>query len=336
MPSNADATPKRHADRPVSGVAMARKSLLAFTALSLLTTIGPIPALANPERAHEAAVMRLSDDGEGAPIALTMRHGESLDRLLDRVGVPEGQGRAAQAALRDAAPHRLPRAGDRIGLNLARSATGAANLNAIFIETGDRSNLTLVARPDEAPSTTLGDKPSADSTRRTVRGTSGADFTTTLADIGVPIPVIDDIPANPGPGARFRIVYEAPHGADPRLPKGETVPATADGTVSFVGRRGNYGKLIRLQHNGSIATAYAHLKDFVHGLKPGAHVRQGQVIGYVGRSGLATGNHLYYEVYDNGQQIDPLGGAASTAQHLSDAELKRLRRALARNGATID
>ena len=307
-----------------------------------------------------------------------------------------------------AAPRKPPCAGDRIGLNLARSATGAANLNAIFIETGDRSNLTLVARPDEAPSTTLGDKPSADSTRRTVCGTSGADFTTTLADIGVPIPVIDDItevlafnpdiPANPGPGARFRIVYEAPHGADPRLdrltltdtagrehlllqytarresfalakpadtrqarreavtltepmdrpdprpPKGEPVPGGRltspwGWRVHPVLGRPQFHKGV--DHSAPagtpvLATAYAHLKDFVHGLKPGAHVRQGQVIGYVGRSGLATGNHLYYEVYDNGQKIDPLGGAASTAQHLSDAELKRLRRALARNGTTID
>lgn len=134
-------------------------------------------------------------------------------------------------------------------------------------------------------------------------------------------------------GWRIHPVLKRPQfhkGVDFSAPAGTPVLATADGTVSYVGRRGNYGRLIRVQHGGGIETLYAHLQGFVSGLRSGAHVRQGQVIGYVGRSGLATGNHLYYEVYAGGRQVDPMGGAAALPQQtLSAAQLKRLRQAQA-------
>lgn len=140
-------------------------------------------------------------------------------------------------------------------------------------------------------------------------------------------------------GWRLHPVLKRPQfhkGVDYSAPAGTPVLATADGTVAFAGKRGNYGRLIRLEHGGDIATGYAHLQDFAKGLKVGAKVRKGDVIGYVGRSGLATGNHLYYEVFAGGKQIDPLHGRADASNHMSDSENKRLRQALARNGISLD
>ncbi len=95
-------------------------------------------------------------------------------------------------------------------------------------------------------------------------------------------------------------------GVDFRAPKGTPVSTTADGVVVEVGRRGNYGKYIRVRHTALIETTYSHLSGYVPGLRPGLRVRQGQVIGYVGRTGVATGHHLYYEMLVNGQHVDPL------------------------------
>lgn len=140
-------------------------------------------------------------------------------------------------------------------------------------------------------------------------------------------------------GWRMHPVLNRPQfhkGVDYSAPAGTPVLATADGTVSFAGKRGNYGRLIRLQHKGDIATGYAHLQDFAKGIRVGAKVHKGEVIGYVGHSGLATGNHLYYEVFAGGKQVDPLHGRAEASSHMTEAENKRLRQALARNGISLD
>ncbi|SBW12452.1 putative Peptidase M23B [uncultured Alphaproteobacteria bacterium] len=147
-------------------------------------------------------------------------------------------------------------------------------------------------------------------------------------------------------GWRIHPVLKRPQfhkGVDYSAPAGTPVLATAPGTVAFVGRNGNYGKLVRITHAGEVVTGYAHLQDYARGLKVGAKVSQGQVIGYVGRSGLATGNHLYYEVFARGKLVDPLGGQASPSRHMTEAENARLRQALskrgivlARDGVTLD
>ena len=95
-------------------------------------------------------------------------------------------------------------------------------------------------------------------------------------------------------------------GIDIRAPKGTPVSVSADGVVAEVGRRGNYGKYIRVRHTATVETTYSHLSGYASGLHAGQRVRQGQVIGYVGRTGVATGNHLYYEMLINGRHVDPL------------------------------
>jgi len=95
-------------------------------------------------------------------------------------------------------------------------------------------------------------------------------------------------------------------GVDFGAPTGTPVVAASDGVVEDIGWRGNYGKYIRLRRDGHLATAYAHLSGFARGLQRGSAVKRGDIIAYVGRSGVATGPHLYYEVLVDGKRIDPM------------------------------
>lgn len=95
-----------------------------------------------------------------------------------------------------------------------------------------------------------------------------------------------------------------PHtGIDYAAPAGEPVRATADGIVGFAAARGGYGNLVEVQHPNGYATRYAHLSRIA--VRAGTPVRQGDVVGYVGATGLATGPHLHYEVRRKGQPVDP-------------------------------
>ncbi len=95
-------------------------------------------------------------------------------------------------------------------------------------------------------------------------------------------------------------------GVDYAAPIGTPVKATGDGKVVFVGRRGGYGNAIELQHGARYSTLYGHLSRFARGLHRGDHVHQGQIIGFVGMTGLATGPHLHYEFRINGVHRNPL------------------------------
>lgn len=95
-------------------------------------------------------------------------------------------------------------------------------------------------------------------------------------------------------------------GVDYAAPIGTPVKATGDGKVVFVGRRGGYGNAIELQHGARYSTLYGHLSRFARGLHPGNRIHQGQVIGYVGMTGLATGPHLHYEFRIDGVHRNPL------------------------------
>lgn len=98
----------------------------------------------------------------------------------------------------------------------------------------------------------------------------------------------------------------AHRGVDYAAPLGTPIRATANGKIKFVGRKGGYGKTIQMQHGQAYSTLYAHLSRYRKGLKRGASVKQGQIIGYVGKSGLATGPHLHYEFRVNGTHRNPL------------------------------
>ena len=82
--------------------------------------------------------------------------------------------------------------------------------------------------------------------------------------------------------------------------------ASGDGKVVFAGRKGGYGRTVILKHGSIYTTLYAHLSRFPKGIRPGKRVEQGQIIGYVGSTGLATGPHLHYEFRVRGTHRDPL------------------------------
>jgi murein DD-endopeptidase MepM/ murein hydrolase activator NlpD len=94
-------------------------------------------------------------------------------------------------------------------------------------------------------------------------------------------------------------------GTDFAAPTGTPIYAAGDGVVEKAGRNGGYGNYIRLRHNSSLKTAYAHLNKFARGISVGKRVKQGSVIGYVGTTGRSTGPHLHYEVLLNGTQVNP-------------------------------
>jgi murein DD-endopeptidase MepM/ murein hydrolase activator NlpD len=102
-------------------------------------------------------------------------------------------------------------------------------------------------------------------------------------------------------------------GVDYEAAMGTPVIAAADGVVEDVGRRGSYGNYIRIRHSARLETAYAHLSAFAPALDIGAPIHRGDVIGFVGMTGVATGPHLYYELLVDGRQIDPESKALKEA-----------------------
>jgi murein DD-endopeptidase MepM/ murein hydrolase activator NlpD len=118
------------------------------------------------------------------------------------------------------------------------------------------------------------------------------------------------------------------HGLDYAAPHGTPVSASGDGTIAFAGVKGQYGKLIILSHRNGYRTYYGHLSRFSRDAEVGKRVAQGQIIGYVGSTGLATGPHLHYEMRINGKPVDPQSikiprGSTISAKYMNDfARLK--------------
>jgi murein DD-endopeptidase MepM/ murein hydrolase activator NlpD len=101
-------------------------------------------------------------------------------------------------------------------------------------------------------------------------------------------------------------IYRPHHGVDYSAPTGTPVQSIGDGTVIHAGYAGQSGHYVKIRHNGTYTTGYLHLSRYGQGISPGVRVRQGQVIGYVGSTGLSTGPHLDFRVWKNGQAVNPL------------------------------
>ncbi len=128
--------------------------------------------------------------------------------------------------------------------------------------------------------------------------------------------------------ARFHPVlqqWRAHKGVDYAAPIGTKVKATADGTVEYVGQQNGYGNVIVVKHNEKYSTLYGHLSAFASGVRRGARIAQGEVIGHVGMTGWATGPHLHYELKVNGIQQDPLKVALPGALPLDAKNLASFR-----------
>ena len=100
--------------------------------------------------------------------------------------------------------------------------------------------------------------------------------------------------------------YRMHTGVDWANPTGTPILASGNGTVESAGWKGGYGRYVRINHTNGYSTGYGHMSGFAKGIEPGARVRQGQVIGYVGSTGMSTGPHLHYEVLINNAYVDPM------------------------------
>lgn len=114
--------------------------------------------------------------------------------------------------------------------------------------------------------------------------------------------------------------WRAHKGVDFAAPTGTRVKATADGVVAFVGKENGYGNVIKISHQGRYSTVYGHLSRFAKGLRRGQRVAQGELIGYVGMTGLASGPHLHYEFKVDGQQRNPMRVALPDAKPIDNAD----------------
>jgi len=127
-------------------------------------------------------------------------------------------------------------------------------------------------------------------------------------------------------GSRFHPVLKRrmPHyGVDYGAPVGTPVRVTAGGSVTFVGRKSGAGRMVTVRHANSFETNYLHLSRYGAGIRKGARVSQGQVIGFVGSSGLSTGPHLDYRVKQGGRWINPLTIASPPAKPLDEDRIQR-------------
>lgn len=106
---------------------------------------------------------------------------------------------------------------------------------------------------------------------------------------------------------------------------GTPILAAGDGVVLEARRWSGYGNWLRIRHSGQWDTGYGHISRYASGIRPGVHVRQGQVVAYVGATGLATGPHLHYEVWLNGQRVNPIGAKVPQGTILAGAELSRFK-----------
>ncbi len=115
-------------------------------------------------------------------------------------------------------------------------------------------------------------------------------------------------------------------GTDFGAPTGTPIYAAGSGTVEMAQWNGSYGRYIKLRHTGSTFTAYGHMSRFAKGIQPGARVKQGDVIGFVGSTGRSTGPHLHYEVIVSGQQVNPLKVSMPTGRVLTGKTLEQFKK----------
>ena len=130
-------------------------------------------------------------------------------------------------------------------------------------------------------------------------------------------------------GSRYHPLLKRrrPHlGVDFAAPPGTPVRAVASGVVTFAGRNGQYGNQVGIDHDPPYGSSYAHLQRIARGLRLGVPVRKGQVIGYVGRSGMATGPHLHFMLFRNGSYVNPLTVRLPADEELSGAPRRRFAR----------
>jgi murein DD-endopeptidase MepM/ murein hydrolase activator NlpD len=121
-------------------------------------------------------------------------------------------------------------------------------------------------------------------------------------------------------------ILRAHYGVDYAAPIGTPVQAIGDGRVTMAGVEIGSGRIVKISHNSVYSTAYLHLSRFGEGIVSGAYVKQGDIIGYVGSSGLSTGPHLDFRFYKNGSPVDPLKVEAPAVEPVSESDTARFEK----------
>lgn len=280
--------------------------VLAVWLLSVVP-LGAAPQAKNSDRPSSSpAYQTETTTATDAPsvIELIVGNGDTLFAMLGRAGVKATGRTAVMGALEKLFDPRTLQPGDKIRLVLQHRKDGIV-VRSLHLELKTREDVTVDVNGSETRARGIEPIAFAPPVR-------GAQIT---SPFGWRIhPVFGD--------RRFH------KGVDFRAPKGTPVSASADGQIVEVGWRGNYGKYIRVRHTAKIETTYSHLSGYARGLHAGMRVRQGQVIGYVGRTGVATGNHLYYEMLVDGEHVDPLDPPPIFPVHLDGDRLTALKSAI--------
>nr|WP_233998093.1 M23 family metallopeptidase [Erythrobacter sp. QSSC1-22B] len=271
-----------------------------------LTRPGPASGLS-----LERKIIRVDD----TPLRIRGRVGSSLYRSARAAGAPAS---AVQAYLKALGEHvnmdREIGADDTFDLIVAhrRAATGerqAGQLLFAGLESGDKPRAQLMRwgeKGDFFEASGVGEQRS-----------------------GLVAPVPGRMSSSYGMRRHPILGYRRMHsGVDFRARHGTPIVAVTDGRVTGAGRMGGCGNAVRLRHGGNLDTRYCHMSRMA--VQNGQSVRRGQVIGYVGSTGLSTGPHLHYEMYRGGRAINPAGVSFVTRAQLSGSELREFRATLAK------
>lgn len=130
--------------------------------------------------------------------------------------------------------------------------------------------------------------------------------------------------------------YRAHLGMDYAAPKGTKIYAAGDGTVSFAGKKGGYGNVLTINHADGYMTLYAHVNGFASGMKRGKSIKKGQLVAYVGNTGMSTGPHLHFGLYKNNKAINPESVVKITKSALGGKEKAEFNSLVATYSKDID
>ena len=274
------------------------------------------------------------DTGEGARLSIA-RHGERLSATTAPAPV-EMRWKMAAGEIRSSLFAAADNAGMPDGVTLQMADVFAGDIDFYHdLRRGDRFSVVYEMRYVDGEPTGAGRIVAAEfeNRGRTIRaylwrGDDGSE--NYYAEDGAPMrkaflrsPMEFSRVTSGFSGARFHPIlrdWRAHKGVDYAAPAGTPVRATANARVAFAGTQGGYGNVIQLQHQGAFSTVYAHLSRFAPQVKAGARVTQGEVIGYVGQTGWATGPHLHYEFRVGAEQRNPLTVALPSGEPLSAAQ----------------
>jgi murein DD-endopeptidase MepM/ murein hydrolase activator NlpD len=293
--------PNKSVPRPLDHLAFRAKLELAIEVARVNDALTLIP--------HPIAV-------DETPLRLQGRIGGNLVAAERAAGAPAGAIAAWQKAMGEHVAIRTIHGDDRFDMALAhrRAADGASETGALLYAGLDRGRgsvrlmkWTLDGREQWLDPTGVGERKG-----QMKMPVAGGHVTSSF-------------------GMRFHPIlgFSRMHqGIDYGAPMGTPIEAAAEGRVSFAGWHGGHGNYVQIRHPGDMGTGYAHMSRII--AKPGQLVRAGQLIGYVGSTGLSTGPHLHFEVFKNNQAVNPLSVKLTQAAQLAGNQLSRFRSELAR------